>query len=100
MVRAAVEVLQPTGVPFLDLCIWKGRFPSVRRRFCTEQLKVFPIEEQCRLGAGPRGWAGRALAGRAAAESPRRAGLPRVQSIRGWKHCQTLFRPILDWSAG
>lgn len=22
----ALEILKPTGVPFLDLCMWKGRF--------------------------------------------------------------------------
>src|SRR5688572_11584433 len=27
IVRRALSVLHPTGVPFLDLCLWKGRFP-------------------------------------------------------------------------
>ena len=42
----ALEVLQPTGVPFLDLCLWKGRFPSTKARFCTEELKRNPIINQ------------------------------------------------------
>lgn len=37
--RRALEVLHPTGNPFLDLCIWKGRFPSRKAQFCTEELK-------------------------------------------------------------
>ena len=29
----ALAVLHPTGNPFLDLCLWKGRFPSTKARF-------------------------------------------------------------------
>ncbi|WP_306131084.1 phosphoadenosine phosphosulfate reductase family protein [Roseovarius sp. MMSF_3350] len=46
-VQAALEILQPTGNPFLDLCIWKGRFPSRRAQFCTEFLKYEAIWQQC-----------------------------------------------------
>ncbi len=42
--RAAAAMV-PTGNPFLDLCIWKGRFPSRRAQFCTEQLKTLPATE-------------------------------------------------------
>ena len=44
--RKALAVLRPTGNVFLDLCLWKGRFPSTRRRFCSEMLKHEPIREQ------------------------------------------------------
>jgi 3'-phosphoadenosine 5'-phosphosulfate sulfotransferase (PAPS reductase)/FAD synthetase len=37
--RRALSVLYPTGNAFLDLCIWKGRFPSRKAQFCTEELK-------------------------------------------------------------
>src|SRR3546814_5551271 len=37
--RRALKVLHPTGNPFLDLCLWKGRFPSRKAQFCTEELK-------------------------------------------------------------
>ena len=47
----ALELLVPTGNPFLDLCIWKGRFPSTRRRFCSEELKVLPITNQVMIPA-------------------------------------------------
>jgi 3'-phosphoadenosine 5'-phosphosulfate sulfotransferase (PAPS reductase)/FAD synthetase len=30
---------------FLALCIWKGRFPSAKARFCTEFLKIKPTEK-------------------------------------------------------
>lgn len=37
--RRALAVLHPTGNPFLDLCMWKGRFPSRKAQLCTEHLK-------------------------------------------------------------
>jgi 3'-phosphoadenosine 5'-phosphosulfate sulfotransferase (PAPS reductase)/FAD synthetase len=33
-----------TGNPMLDLCSWKGRFPSRRAQFCTQHLKREPLE--------------------------------------------------------
>ncbi|MGK8887549.1 phosphoadenosine phosphosulfate reductase domain-containing protein [Burkholderia gladioli] len=35
----------PTGIPFLDLCIIKGRFPSRMAQFCTHFLKTEPLNE-------------------------------------------------------
>lgn len=35
----------PTGNPYLDLCIIKGRFPSRRAQFCTQFLKTEPLTE-------------------------------------------------------
>jgi len=37
--RRALSVLYPSGNAFLDLCLWKGRFPSRKAQFCTEELK-------------------------------------------------------------
>lgn len=41
--RRALESLVVTGNPYLDLCAWKGRFPSRRAQFCTEFLKKIPL---------------------------------------------------------
>lgn len=38
--RRALAVMHPSGNPFLDLCMWKGRFPSRKAQFCTEELKT------------------------------------------------------------
>jgi 3'-phosphoadenosine 5'-phosphosulfate sulfotransferase (PAPS reductase)/FAD synthetase len=40
----ALELLHPTGNPYLDLCMWKGRFPSRKAQFCTEELKGKPLD--------------------------------------------------------
>lgn len=42
----AASILVPSGNPYLDLCLWKGRFPSSQGQFCTQSLKVTPINEQ------------------------------------------------------
>lgn len=45
-IERALAALKPTGNPFLDLCIWKGRFPSTKAAFCSEELKRNPIINQ------------------------------------------------------
>lgn len=49
VVLAALGVLHPTGIPFLDLCLWKGRFPSRMAQFCTDELKRDPMISQVLL---------------------------------------------------
>lgn len=44
-IERAVAALVPTGNPFLDLCILKGRFPSRKAQFCTQELKTIPLVE-------------------------------------------------------
>lgn len=50
----AAAALQPTGNPYLDLCMMKGRFPSTMAAFCTQELKVMPLMEY-QLGYIERG---------------------------------------------
>jgi 3'-phosphoadenosine 5'-phosphosulfate sulfotransferase (PAPS reductase)/FAD synthetase len=38
--RRALSAMHPSGNPFLDLCMWKGRFPSRMAQFCTQELKT------------------------------------------------------------
>lgn len=89
------ELLQHTGVPMLDLCLWKGRFPSTRARFCSEELKHRPLNlRQMEIAAGRadvESWQGVR-----ADESPSRARLPEREPS---DHGITIFRPILHWTA-
>lgn len=48
--QRVLDNLKPTGIPFLDLCLWKGRFPSTKARFCTQFLKMEPVR---RYSTGP-----------------------------------------------
>ncbi len=85
---------EPTGIPFLDLCITRGRVPSHGAQFCTEELKVQPIIEQTVL---PMLKCGQVLqwVGIRAEESPRRAHQPRYNRHESGSW---MWRPIFDWS--
>ena len=40
VIERALRVMHPTGDQFLDLCLLKGGFPSMKRKFCTDALKI------------------------------------------------------------
>jgi 3'-phosphoadenosine 5'-phosphosulfate sulfotransferase (PAPS reductase)/FAD synthetase len=95
-VQRAAAAMVPTGNPFLDLCIWKGRFPSTMARFCTQELKVIPVLEQIILPLEPTKNRVIQWLGVRADESPDRAKAP------WWNRDDTgamLWRPILRWTA-
>ncbi|WP_241754451.1 phosphoadenosine phosphosulfate reductase family protein [Cupriavidus basilensis] len=41
----ALDLLHPTGNPYLDMCMLKGGFPSRKRQYCTDYLKTQPLTE-------------------------------------------------------
>ncbi|MBB5862642.1 phosphoadenosine phosphosulfate reductase family protein [Xanthomonas sp. 3058] len=94
IVEQAAALHEPTGNPFLDLCISKGRFPSRMAQFCTEELKTIPITTQVvgdMLRAGPvLQWLGIR-----ADESRNRAKQPRFNR----HECGSMvWRPIFRWT--
>jgi len=98
IVQAALDVLYPTGIPFLDLCIWKGRFPSAKARFCTEHLKSRPMDEQVFRPALAQVEVTR-WQGERREESTPRSKLPTYHRVRNPQlHSMLIYRPILDWS--
>ena len=93
--RRALSMLHPTGNPYLDLCLWKGRFPSRKAQFCTQELKtMLLVEYQMALvdqGFGVVSWQGvrrDESANRRNAKLFERTG-PRLYQ----------FRPIIHWTA-
>lgn len=94
--RRALEVLHPTGNPFLDLCLWKGRFPSSKARFCTEELKVLPITEQVVLPLLKQGHEVQSWQGIRWDESPDRAKMAEFEEA---DLGIVVYRPILSWTA-
>lgn len=94
--RRALAVLHPTGNQFLDLCLWKGRFPSTRRRFCSEQLKHEPIREQIVVPLLMDGHTVISWQGVRADESRSRANLPIVDEP---ELGLVTYRPIIAWTA-
>lgn len=110
-VDLAISLLHPTGIPFLDLCLWKTRFPSAKGRFCTDELKISPIFEQVQRPIVEQDKTLISWQGIRAAESLARRDLPRLQrmnvvpySAPKWMHAAGAawrgyaFRPLIDWS--
>lgn len=94
VVEEAALLHEPTGNPFLDLCISKGRFPSRKAQFCTDELKTIPITFQV---VGPMLRAGPVLQwlGIRADESSVRAKQPRFNRHEAGS---MVWRPIFQWS--
>lgn len=94
IIQNALEVLVPTGIPYLDLCMWKGRFPASQSQFCTEQLKIIPILDQIYIPIFETGDKVISWQGIRAQESRRRAGMPEIEETpEGY----TVYRPLLNW---
>lgn len=99
IVDRAIAALHPTGIPFLDLCLWKGRFPSRRAQFCTEFLKSEVIGKQVIEPARAAGPVVQWLGVRRG-ESIARRNAPMWQTIRTpGLHAMRYYRPLIHWSA-
>ncbi|MFC5524057.1 phosphoadenosine phosphosulfate reductase family protein [Polaromonas jejuensis] len=93
--RRALSVLHPTGNVFLDLCLWKGRFPSRKAQFCTEELKRnMAVEFQMELmdqGHTVVSWQGVRRD-----ESFNRRDAKSFERVAPRLY---IYRPIVDWTA-
>jgi 3'-phosphoadenosine 5'-phosphosulfate sulfotransferase (PAPS reductase)/FAD synthetase len=93
--RRALAALVPSGNPYLDLCMWKGRFPSRKVQFCTEELKRnMAVEYQ--LDWIDRGYAVVSWQGVRRDESHNRRNAKKSERVGPRLYT---FRPIVDWSA-
>lgn len=93
--RRALAALVPSGNPYLDLCMWKGRFPSRKAQFCTQELKGIPIDRDVLLPlikAGADVWSWRGVR---KDESAPRAKLTETELCDPGV---TVYRPLLDWT--
>jgi len=93
--RRALAVLHPTGNPYLDLCLWKGRFPSRMAQFCTEELKR-NIAVAYQLELVDQGFSVVSWQGVRRDESIKRRTAKRIERIGPSMYA---FRPIVDWTA-
>jgi 3'-phosphoadenosine 5'-phosphosulfate sulfotransferase (PAPS reductase)/FAD synthetase len=99
--REALEYLHTTGVPFLDMCLVHGRFPSTRVRFCSSELKRDPMIQQVQRpllleGCDVVSWQGvRADESIARRELPERE-CKEVHPVTGAEMWN--YRPILQWT--
>lgn len=91
----ALELLHPTGNPFLDLCLVRGGFPSRKRQFCTEYLKTKPLTAYS-VDLIDAGYFVESWQGVRADESESRRWLPSYEEQGGF---YSVYRPILKWTA-
>ncbi len=94
--RRVLAVLQPTGNPFLDLCLLKGRFPTNRARFCTEWLKRDTFVEYVDSVIQQEGRPVVVWQGVRRDESDKRKNAKKIERM-GRRYYN--FRPIVDWAA-
>ena len=96
VVARALNLLEagPSGNPFLDLCVIKGRFPSRKAQFCTQFLKTEPLTEYALELIDKHGEI-ESWQGVRAEESASRAKLPEREDRGGG---YSIFRPILHWN--
>jgi 3'-phosphoadenosine 5'-phosphosulfate sulfotransferase (PAPS reductase)/FAD synthetase len=90
-----MAAMHPTGNAFLDLCIWKGRFPSRKMQFCTQELKTsLAVEyQQALVEQGHRvvSWQG---VRRDESQNRRKAKLFERLNPRTYA-----YRPLVEWTA-
>lgn len=101
-IAEALSVLKPTGNPFLDMAIYKGRFPSTKMRFCSIELKADVLKNQIQLplirqGVDVVSWQGirhDESKARSCATEREFAMKDEATGAELWN-----YRPILEWSA-
>lgn len=101
-VRRVLEHLHPTGIPFVDMALYKGRFPSTKARFCTGDLKLEAIKRYC---TGPA-IAEAIAAGGSARDVIQWVGIRRDESPARANALEwdvdhlgnRVYRPLVDWS--
>ncbi|MFG0521900.1 phosphoadenosine phosphosulfate reductase family protein [Enterobacter sp. yb_8] len=96
-IQRALSLLQPTGIPFLDLAMWKGRFPSTKAKFCTFELKHEPVKTQVVEPALNDFDEVVMWQGVRAQESPARAALSEWEEDADNTPGLHVYRPILQW---
>lgn len=99
----AAELMYPTGNVFLDLCMLKGMFPSVKGDWCSERLKRDVLIEQALMPACEKGGMVLSWQGVRLDES-----LRRQLALQGTGACVRAvdevggglfnYRPILRWT--
>lgn len=93
--RRALAVLHPTGNPFLDLCLWKGRFPSRKAQFCTEELKR-NMAVAYQIDLIDQGYKVVSWQGVRRDESQNRRNAKKIERIGPGLYA---FRPLVEWTA-
>lgn len=93
--RRALANLHATGNPFLDLCMWKGRFPSRKAQFCTQELKT-KLAVEFQLNLIDQGYTVVSWQGVRRDESERRKNAKLFERLDDKMY---VYRPLVEWTA-
>jgi 3'-phosphoadenosine 5'-phosphosulfate sulfotransferase (PAPS reductase)/FAD synthetase len=93
-----IERVETEG--FLEMCKRKGRFPSSKARFCTQELKLYPMARYMEEAAP--GDVHMSISGVRREESAARAAMPETErndiKVPGFGTVKVMaWRPIIDW---
>ncbi|EBI4610164.1 phosphoadenosine phosphosulfate reductase [Salmonella enterica] len=97
---AALSVLHPTGNSFLDAALLHGKFPMLRDRFCTDELKIKIAFDAAIKPLLDDGEVVVQWSGVRADESDKRAGYDRFARDNRDLDFLYNFLPIHTWTAG
>lgn len=96
---AALSVLHPSGNSFLDACLLHGKFPMLRDRFCTDELKIKIVYDTVLTPLIDDGDVVIQWSGVRADESTKRASYARFEPDRRSDQYLYNFLPIHAWTA-
>ncbi|HEI6963665.1 TPA: phosphoadenosine phosphosulfate reductase family protein [Yersinia enterocolitica] len=96
---AALSVLHPSGNSFLDAALLHGKFPMLRDRFCTDELKIQIAYDAVMAPLLNDGEVIVQWSGVRADESSKRAGYSRFEADRRDPSFLYNFLPIHQWTA-
>lgn len=96
---AALSVLHPSGNSFLDAALLHGKFPQLRDRFCTDELKIQIAFDAVMKPMLDEGEVIVQWSGVRADESSKRAGYERFSKDQRDPEFLYNFLPIHQWTA-
>jgi len=99
LIARAIEMMVPSGNPFLDMAMLHGRFPGTKTRFCTSELNLEPmdrVKDPIRMAGTPIvEWIGER-----ADESRARANKPMLEIRRcTFRAPAVMYRPLIHQTA-
>ena len=107
IIKRAMTHMKPSGNPYLDLCLLRNGFPAPKRKFCTDELKLQPFQDQIYWPLALQGETVVCWVGVRKAESAARSNLPATGPLVDGRYAGKrvakkirgcVFRPLLDWS--
>ncbi|MEN4873945.1 phosphoadenosine phosphosulfate reductase family protein [Kosakonia cowanii] len=96
---AALSVMHPSGNSFLDTALLHGKFPMLRDRFCTDELKIQIAYDAAIRPMLDEGEVVVQWSGVRSDESSKRAGYDRFAVDMRDEGCLYNFLPIHQWTA-